>query len=131
MAIISVELGANPAYVALLQLSRLLIVYIFMLPFFKKAVSKLAGSASRAPGTAPGISIAANETAAPLPEKAKRFLLTLLAACLIGLPLRILGVPAGTIIGAMIGSAGFNTVTGKAYFPLSARIILLIAGARS
>jgi membrane AbrB-like protein len=39
MAIISSDLGANPAYVAILQLCRLLIIFIFMPPIFRKIVN--------------------------------------------------------------------------------------------
>lgn len=36
MAIISTDLGANPAYVAIIQLCRLLTIFIFMPPIFRK-----------------------------------------------------------------------------------------------
>ena len=39
MAIISSDLGANPAYVAILQLCRLLTIFVFMPPIFRKIVN--------------------------------------------------------------------------------------------
>ncbi|MDL2233437.1 AbrB family transcriptional regulator [Ruminococcaceae bacterium OttesenSCG-928-L11] len=53
MAIISSELGANTSYVAILQLFRILVIFIFMPPLFKKILSRRASPA-----------------AAPVPEKA-------------------------------------------------------------
>ena len=39
MAIISADLGANPAYVAIIQLCRLLTIFIFMPPIFRKIIN--------------------------------------------------------------------------------------------
>lgn len=47
MAIISSDLGANPAYVAILQLCRLLTIFVFMPPIFRKIVNNRNSKLSR------------------------------------------------------------------------------------
>ena len=47
MAIISSDLGANPAYVAILQLCRLLTIFVFMPPIFRKIVKNRNSKLSR------------------------------------------------------------------------------------
>lgn len=130
MAIISEEFGANSAYVAILQLSRLMFIFIFMVPFYKKLMKKLL--VVKPKEEAPDSIVP--EGAPPLPLRARRrfgfFLATLGSACVVGLPLSATGIPAGAIMGAMIGSASFNIMTGKGYFPPRLRLPLqIIAGA--
>jgi len=60
-------------------------------------------------------------------RKAKCFLITALCACGLGLFLRMLNIPAGAIIGAMVGSAAYNILSDNAYFPTSLRLPLQIA----
>jgi len=129
MAIVSAELGANPAYVALLQLARLIFIFTCMVPFFRKIVSAASPSL-------PKISVSDSEPPKPVPaakpmrDKAKLLCFTLLCGCTSGLILWHLGVPAGAIIGAMVGTAAFNIATAKAYFPPKCRLPLqILAGA--
>jgi len=169
MALVSAELGANPAYVALLQLSRLIFIFTCMMPFYRKIVSRFK-VAEGASGDVPVVhdAVAADEatsradaglvTADEATAKAgaglvatdpvkttvgitkKTKLLTqnplfklcrsLLFGSIGGLILWRLGVPAGAIIGAMLGTAIFNVSTGKAYFPARYRLPLqIVAGA--
>ena len=129
MAIVSADFGANSGYVALLQLTRTMFVLVFMMPFYKKIGSKVSGVDSQLRDNI----TCSHEVGNMLPQSAKgdykqsyRFSITIFCALLIGLPLWLLGIPAGAIIGAMLGSAGYNIFSGKAYFPSGLRLPLQI-----
>lgn len=139
MAIVSADFGANSAYVALLQLSRLMFIFICMIPFYKKAMTKLAGplhmnqaqtreSLVSEPAATPGSLVPDGLPPEPSSRKrkAKYFFITALCACCLGIALRMLNVPGGAIMGAMVGSAAYNILSGKAYFPTGLRLPLQI-----
>lgn len=112
MAIISEELGANPALVAVLQTFRLMLIYIIMIPTFKKLITK-GDTAKKIQENA------MKQAAAPVLEKGeafRRFLMTIACAAVLGVIFWKLGISAGAMIGAMIASAMVNIFTGKAYF---------------
>ena len=124
MTLISSELGANSAYVALLQLSRLIFIFTCMVPFYRKIAHKVKNADMTKP---------LNTDAKSVPQTTNpmyRLCITVLCGCTSGLILWRFGVPAGAIIGAMLGTAICNVVTGKAYFPPRARLPLqIVAGA--
>jgi len=133
MAIISAELGANPAYVALLQLSRLMFIFTCMVPFYRKLIAKIKPPADPALSE-PSTVLPENEPQNPDPAHryiwVKKLCITLLCGCTTGIALWLLDIPAGAIIGAMLGTAICNIVTAKAYFPSHARLPLqVLAGA--
>ena len=121
MAIISDDLGANSAYVAILQLSRIMFILICMMPFYRKIMVKL---------------IAPKEKTSPSTPKEgkakphiKYFFITFVCASILGLSLRFLGIPAGAIMGAMLGAAIFNIASSKGHFPPNFRLPLqIVAG---
>ena len=121
MAIISDDMGANSAYVAILQLSRIMFILVCMMPFYRKIMTKLMTPKTK------------TVTAAAKNQEPKRhikwFFVTFVCCCVIGLTLRFFGIPAGAIMGAMLGAAIFNIFTSKAYFPPSFRLPLqIVAG---
>ncbi|MBQ1376345.1 MAG: AbrB family transcriptional regulator, partial [Lachnospiraceae bacterium] len=138
MALISEELGANTAYVAILQVFRLLIIYTFCPPLFKlamkKGVVKAAGSGSEnktlpesgktseavqtPEGKAPD-NDSGNGAAAPAKRgfEPVRFACLILAAAAIGMLFHFLHVTAGPILGGMVGGAIYTICTRKTLFP--------------
>jgi len=121
MAIISDDLGANAAYVAILQLSRIMFILICMMPFYRKIMSKLVQPKEKT-----------NQPTAiegkPKPH-IKWFFVTFAFCAVVGLTLRFFGVPAGAIMGAMLGGAIFNIFANKGYFPTNFRLPLqIVAG---
>lgn len=139
MAIISAEFGANPAYVALMQFSRLMFIFVCMIPFYRKIMRKLKPEAH---DNISSESIEMSEYKASLLAEdnarlhetdidlLKRYGMTLLCGGTLGLALWALDIPAGAIIGAMLGSALYNVFSGgKAYFPPGIRLPLrIVAG---
>ena len=113
MALIAQDLGANSAYVSIIQLSRMLfIVSVFPFIFrrrFKKSIADNAGSANQ--------QNVLNASAPNVKDKIIRFSLTLLLALAGGLLLKLVSFPAGMMVGAMIGTAALNITTGRAYAP--------------
>ena len=130
MAIVSAELGANPAYVVLLQLSRLMFIFMCMIPFYRKITSKMKLN----PGFTTYVSSISEIGDKQQDIKSgfllKQIFITILCGGTSGLALWWLGIPAGAIIGAMLGTAICNITTSKAYFPPSCRLPLqMVAGA--
>jgi len=65
MAIVSADLGANPAYVALLQLSRLMIIYLCMIPLYKKVTARFQKPGKRKIALSPAVAAAVSTSGAP------------------------------------------------------------------
>ena len=132
MAIISTDLGANPVYVALLQLSRLMFIFVFMIPMYKILITKF--SKKKEPQKVNPSADVLPDSPPAVASDTKRIvintILTIVCSFSLGLPLLWLGVPAGAMIGAMLGSAIFNVTTEKAYFPIRLRpVFQVFAGA--
>ena len=142
MAIVSADLGANYVYVALLQMARILFIMIFMIPFYRKVILKFAKSTAQNDAE-PALEPRPNDTnqlnsikpegLPPEPKKLSRqiqyFFMTALCGAIPGLIFWQLGIPAGAIVGAMIGAGTFNVLTGKGYFPPGLRLPLqMLAG---
>lgn len=137
MAIISADLGANPAYVAIIQLCRLLTIFIFMPPIFRKIISsrnnmKDRNNALETADANPEECSTPNQTAddtvkgdnnkAKVKLNAKRFILMLVIAAAGGVLLHLLDIAAGAMIGAMISAASFCIFLGRMPFPLTLRL---------
>ena len=117
MVIISADFDANYAYVALLQLSRLLVILVLIVPFYRKIMMKVK------PASTPKV---VPDNPRQEPQWVRRFFLTTLCGATLGLALWWLGIPAGAIIGAMLGAGAFNIFTSKGYFPPGLRLPLQI-----
>lgn len=147
MAIISVDLGANPAYVAIMQLLRILTIFIFMPPIFKKIIlgsrAKQAAAKAEAAPVIDKESVRASEATGlddepvstqPEPKKQatdwRRLGLLLLLAGLGGILFWYLGVTAGAMIGAMLATAVYCVLRGTVAFPTKLRFAMQVcAGA--
>ena len=142
MAIISSELGANTAYVAILQILRIIIIITLLPPIFKLIVKKthynepdntiirteeaMQTRRERASG-AEGVDSGHPHDALPTePFRYNRRETLLLAGLFLsaacgGLLLRALDVPAGAVIGAMLFGVAYSIVFGKAVYPKKLR----------
>ncbi len=137
MALISAELGAEPAYVGILQMFRILVIILTMPPVFKKLLQKrgyrgqhetvMVSSDVEEPVTVvhPGdAAVAANR------EFPVRLLLLLGIAAAGGLFFRWLGITAGALTGGMLASAVYCILRGTVRFPNSLKFLLqVLAGA--
>ncbi|MCL2539111.1 MAG: AbrB family transcriptional regulator [Oscillospiraceae bacterium] len=138
MAMISADLGANTAYVAILQILRIIIIITLLPPIFKAIVKKthyreFGGTIVRTEEAKTAGREHEQRAASPdeehphdsLPVEPFRYnrretiLLAGLFVCAIagGLLFRLLGVPAGAIIGAMLFGIAYSIVFGKAVYP--------------
>jgi len=139
MALISEELGANPAYVGLLQLFRILTLFTFFPSLFKKIVISYRNKkgivvetdASAATDTASPAAAGTGETKkiAGIKEKLLsqnmlRLYLLIAIGSIAGLFLRYLNVTAGAMVGSMIVSAVFCVFKGKIDFPANLRVVM-------
>ena len=128
MAVISADLGADTAYVGIMQMLRIIFIITILPLIFKYIVKKMN---YRAPATirTEDISAEDNEDSAggfqKLPHEAFRYngrellLLTglFISSAAGGIILIILDVPAGAVIGAMIFAIIYSIICGKAVFP--------------
>ncbi len=120
MSIIAQDFGGNPGLVAVLQVSRLLMIYFCAPPAIRlldRRAAKKAAASGKAQVSAPA--------AAPKTEK-KPFCCMLLCAFAGGIALYLLKVSAGAMIGAMLGSAAFCVWKGKQRYPVSIKDILQV-----
>lgn len=126
MAMISTELGANGAYVTLLQLIRLLTIYIFMPTIIKKIMQKkhiVAKEETEGCEQAHPVELSRK-------QKLLRFTYTMLAAASLGLIFYFLDISAGAMLGAMFASAALNIFWGKCHYPKGVRqYVQVISGA--
>lgn len=143
MAMISADLGANTAYVAILQVIRIIIIITVLPPVFKSIVKKTHYNGARS-------IIRTDEAAETASEHTARIRLgsgtedhphasldtepfrynkreTILLAGLFassaagGFALYMLDIPAGAIIGAMLAGIAYTIIFGKAVFPKKIR----------
>ena len=133
MAILAEHYGGSVATVAILQMFRNSSVMVFIAPFYRKLLGKRYGqfvpseevmSESIPTETAENMG---TKSLTPLAPKSvnkpvitlsqlKQFLATLACSTLFGLAFPRLGMPAGEIVGAMVGAVIYNVLTGKAKF---------------
>ena len=108
IALIADELGAVAATVSVLQLFRLLGVYLIYPPILKR-LHRRQGSE---PPCGPQIDTQCNK-----PLHWGNVALTMAAGTAGGLALLLLGVPAGGLVGGVIGAGVWNGITGRGAFP--------------
>jgi membrane AbrB-like protein len=115
MAIISDDLGANSSYVVILQLSRLMVIYLCFPPIFRKlAGKKKEQTPSRAASPV-------RKEAEKGPSRSRKdwvgFGGSLLSGAAVGLLFWKLGITAGALVGGMIGAAAFHIIAGRGWAP--------------
>ena len=111
MALLSEDMGANSAYVTLLQLVRLLTIYFCLPAIIQKIYAKeLSEKKTVARSTEEREEISDK-------EQIKRLIMTILVGSAGGALFYYLGVTSGAMIGSMIAVAAFNIFTGKGYCP--------------
>lgn len=118
ISLISIDMGANAAQVALLQLSRLVLVMLLfpsMLRWISLKFDPKALAEDKAPATRTG------ETAPKPRQGGKRLALTLAVGCAAGCVGYLSGLPAATMTFSMIAVLALNVTTGRAYMPLKVR----------
>ena len=139
MAVISADLGADTAYVAIMQMLRIIFIITSLPLIFRYIVKKTHYTGSRVINRTDNIQYIESldgelqdkpyDERTKLPTEAfrynKREILLLMglfiAAVIGGVTLKILSVPAGAIIGAMVLSIVYSIVFGKAVFPIKIR----------
>jgi len=121
MALIAESLGANSAYVALLQLIRLITIYMFMPAIVKMMVSKENKKKCDDVGMALPQETTVPVKRKPTKENVLNFLLTMTIAAAGGLLFYYLGVTAGAMLGSMFFTMLFNVFIGRAHFFSEAR----------
>ncbi len=122
MALIGEELGANPAYIALLQVLRLLIIFTCCPPLFKYLFRT--GRMKKGEGTEdPGISAQPG-----MPDKTNwtKLVLVFAVCTAAGLFFRWLGITSGAMLGSMLAGATFTVFMGKNRFPSQIRVCMSI-----
>ena len=121
MAIISSELGADPAYVGILQLLRILIILLCLPPIFKKILSGKEIAPPAKPVEANG------QHAAPTGMVyARRFALLLAVCSAGGLLCAALGLAAGALTGSMIAGTLLCVFRGRLQFPSKLRFFMQV-----
>ena len=149
MALISAELGAETAYVGILQMFRILVIILTMPPLFKKILQKRGYRSKRQETTASADMGEPKATVVPAPLIAAtlgdvkppaighvkrmvpiRLLILLFIAAVGGLFFRWLGVTAGALTGGMLASALYCVLRGTVKFPSVLKFLLqILAGA--
>ncbi len=116
MGLLAEDLGANPAYVTILQLVRVLTIYFFMPTIigkiFARQMEANKGNVRKPEPKKEDLS---------WKEKITRFLHTVAVGSVGGAILYFLNVSSGAMIGSMIAVAAYNVITGRAYCPKSVR----------
>ena len=121
MGLISGDFGANAAFVTVMQLVRLICV-LFSYPFIFKYLAKRGFIA-----THNNDNIEGNEADAPDKKSMVRGTLILtVAGAVMGMLFYMVNFPAGTIVGAMLGSAAANIYFSNLRFDRRLRVITQI-----
>ncbi|MGH0052935.1 MAG: AbrB family transcriptional regulator [Sphaerochaetaceae bacterium] len=118
LALVATDFGAVMEHVALLQLFRLVSVIIIFPPMIR-AMLKIDGSTSTPSETK---SQERNQTSSPL-----WFLATVGSALTVGMLFHVLSIPAGPILGSIVGVAILNLVSDKATYPKVMKLLVQIA----
>jgi len=126
MVIISADFDANYAYVALMQLSRLMIILLFVLPFYKKIIFKIMPQPVQEDNKPEQSEAKPDPLMLEIWKNKSRIVCTVISGASLGFILWRLGIPAGAMIGSMIGAAAFNIFTNKGCFPPRLRLPLQI-----
>lgn len=135
MGIIAEDLGANMGQVSLLQLVRVIGIYVFFPPLYRKlgrrqpppaavpaGIEAGLATANAAPAEEAAQAGAATAPARPaLKDQALGALIILVCSTAGGLLVQALGVPAGAMVGSMLASALASILIPKAMFPARIR----------
>lgn len=124
MALIGEELGANPGYVGILQVFRLLIIYSFCPPMFKYMMKKGIATKVTVEEDAEEYleELEGEEVTAKKGFEPKRFAILVASSAVVGIIFNSIGVTAGMMIGGMVGAAIVTIATQKTLFPNKVRI---------
>jgi membrane AbrB-like protein len=117
ISLISIDMGANAAQVALLQLSRLLLVMLLFPPMLRWISLRFDHKEKEAAEPAP----TAEKKAGKPVRGWKDLALTLVVGCAAGAAGYLSGLPAATMTFSMIAVILLNIFTGRAYMPLKIR----------
>lgn len=123
MGIIAPDFGGDAGIVAILQVSRLVLIYLFIPPTIRYLDKR---EAAKRPKDAAPREKANLLAASKVGENKLQFVLMVLAAAVGGLILHFLGVSAGAMIGAMIGGAAFCIAKGRQKYPVKLKNMLQI-----
>ena len=138
MAIIAEDLGAYPPHVAILQLSRLMIIFTVMPFVFRRVAGRLDQHEVTAPEfvaeevQAGVVEAAASNDAPPARLNtttlhSQRLAMLIASAAIGGTLFFVLGVTAGALIGGMMGGTIYCVLTGKVRFPGGLKLIMQIS----
>lgn len=129
MAIIAADLGAATEYVAILQLSRLIIIFTCMPPIVKRIMKKMQLNEQTKNSdvkssdydldfetSSLSLNSAENLSGTNAKESITK-LLQLISSAATGILFYLLGVTAGAIIGGMVGGTIYCVLKGKVAFP--------------
>ena len=123
MGIIAPDFGGDPGIVAILQVSRLVLIYLFIPPTIRYLDKREA--AKHPEGVIPRQK-AQLLGASKVGTSKVQFVLMVLAAAVGGIILHFLGVSAGAMIGAMIGGGIFCVTKGRQKYPVSLKNLLQV-----
>ena len=109
MSIIAADFGGDAGIVAILQVARLVLIYLMIPPVVRFCDRR---QPARGANCAPQNAVSVLEG-----RKLSDFLLMLLCAATLGLLAHALGISAGGMIGAMIGSGAFCVARNRQRYP--------------
>ena len=116
MSIIAADFGGDAGIVAILQVSRLILIYLFVPPWIRFCDRRQ-----------PARGVAHTETSAATAAEGRKvsdFLWMLLCAAVLGLVAYFLGISAGAMIGAMVGSGAYCVLRGRQRYPGGLKLAL-------
>ena len=113
MSIIAMDMEADTSVVSVLQLVRLLSILGLFPTLFRVVIGKVGGDKPQAEERLPE-----NTGSAPPAHTPRNMVLTLAVAIVCGLAGSVSGVPAGTLIFALLGVSVQNVLTNTAYMPI-------------
>ncbi|MBQ1319506.1 MAG: AbrB family transcriptional regulator [Solobacterium sp.] len=116
MALISADYGANPLYVSIIQMLRIVFIVSFMPTFYRMIIARTGRNTPQTQYQAAAVPETRQESALPKPV---RLLLTIVVACAGGTLFRYLQIKSGALIGAIVATAILSIFTNLAYFPIS------------
>ncbi|MBQ5343129.1 MAG: AbrB family transcriptional regulator [Oscillospiraceae bacterium] len=125
MALIGEELGANPVYIAFLQVFRLLLIFTFCPPLFRYIFNKRASAENLSVKSAESSEANSSAHAAASTDYAKLCAVFILCTAS-GLLFRRLGIMSGAMLGSMLAGAVFTVIKGKNRFPSQIRTCMSI-----
>ncbi|MBR2809864.1 MAG: AbrB family transcriptional regulator, partial [Solobacterium sp.] len=114
--LIAADYGANPLYVSIIQMLRVVFIVSFMPTFYKMIIAKTGRNSPQQQFHAAAEPEKKKESTVPKPL---RLLLTILVAFAGGTLFRYLKIKSGALIGAIAATAILSIFTNLAYFPIT------------